>query len=99
MDNLERLMTERVRKLMAEAEALRPDSPLVLEIMTDDEMLRRSAGAAIVTDDSGRETIYVDTPRIDEYKLAHEIMHLVLHRSGWPQMYCIVPSECKSYQE
>jgi hypothetical protein len=23
--------------------------------------------------------------------VAHEIMHLVLHRSGWPQMWCIIP--------
>jgi hypothetical protein len=77
--------------LIDEAEKLSPNSSVVFEVMVDDELLQTSAGAAIATDSLGNEVIYVDPSRATEYMIAHEIMHLVLHRSGWPQMYCIIP--------
>lgn len=96
MDRLQHLLTERVRELIVAADELRPDFPVVFEIMPKDDPLQRSAGAATVTDSLGNEIIYVDPLLADEYMIAHEIMHLILHRSGWPQMYCIIPVEYDS---
>ena len=84
-------LTEPVRNLLEEAEALRPGHPIIFETMNDTTLLQRSAGAATVTDASGRESIYLDPDRTDAYKIAHEIRHLILHRSGHPQMFYMLP--------
>lgn len=87
------LFTIRVAKLLNEAQQLRPDDEISFEQMRDEQLLRSSAGAAMITDDSGNETIFIDPTRADEYMIAHEIMHLILHKSGWPQMFSIIPSD------
>lgn len=70
-----------------------PDSPVTFEVMADERLLRISGGAAFVTDSAGNETVVVDPSRATEYMVAHEIMHAILHRSGWPRMWCIVPED------
>src|SRR5262245_29432173 len=85
-------LTQPVRELLQEAEDLRPSSPIIFKHMTDPTLLERSAGAALVTDATGRETLYFDPNRVDEYKIAHELMHSILHRSGYPQMSYMLPN-------
>jgi hypothetical protein len=91
MTQLDNLITSRVSKLVDEANRLSPSSCVAISTMTDKNLLQRSAGAAVVTDNLGNETVYLDPSRATEYMAAHEIMHLILHRSGWPQMYCMIP--------
>lgn len=93
MNNINALLTGKISKLISEAEKLKPNSPINFVIMSDEALLKASAGAATKTDNSGKEIIYVDPTRATEYLLAHEVMHIILHRSGWPQMYCIIPEE------
>jgi hypothetical protein len=82
--------TERVRLLIAEAESLRGGNPVVFEEMTDPLMLEQSAGAAIQTDTAGRSVIYLDPARADECMAAHELMHMILHYSGCPQVFSLL---------
>ena len=91
MDQVRYLVTDRVAKLAREANSLQPDSPVTFEAMTDRRLLKRSGGAAVVTDNTGKAVVYLDPSRATEYMAAHEIMHLILHRSGWPQMWCMIP--------
>lgn len=91
MNRLKYLVTDRVVRLADEASNLQPDLPITFKIMTDSALLQTSGGAAVITEGSGNVVIYLDPPRATEYKIAHEIMHIILHRSGWPQMWCIIP--------
>jgi hypothetical protein len=91
VDQWRHLITDRVAELANEANDLQLDSPVTFEAMTDARLLQTSGGAAVVTDSTGNVVIYLDPSRATEYMVAHEIMHLVLHRSGWPQMWCIIP--------
>ncbi len=85
------LITPRIDSLIDEAEKLNPNSEINIDVMLDKELLIRSAGAALSTDELGQETIFLDLARIDEYMIAHELMHLILHRSKYPQMTSIIP--------
>jgi len=91
MDQVRYLVTDRVTKLADEANDLRPDSPVTFEAMTDKQLLQMTGGAAVVTNSTGKAVVYLDPSRATEYMAAHEIMHLILHRSGWPQMWCMIP--------
>lgn len=82
--------TPAIRELIAEARALLPSRTLDFRPMTDERLLRTSAGSALTTDTVGNATVYYDPQRVTEYALAHELMHAVLHRSGWPQMYAML---------
>jgi hypothetical protein len=86
-------MTERIVQLIHRAESLKPEHKVVFRIMADTELLQGSAGGAAQQTGTGEEIIYLDPGRASEYIVAHELMHVILHRSGWPQMYSISPPE------
>lgn len=93
MKELNHLFTDPVLHLINEADELKPNSTIPFEVMRDPQMIRDSAGAAVQSDDNGQETVYLDPKRATEYMVAHELMHIILHRSHWPQMYSISPPE------
>src|SRR5690554_3974548 len=87
----QRLFTERVNLLFKEAESLKLGFKYQFQTMDDPDLLKRSMGAAITESDEGeQETIHLDPERADEHALAHELMHSILHRSRWPQMYSMI---------
>jgi len=91
MLDLKGIMTERVEKLLVEVENLLPEKEISIVEMTDKNILNSSDGAAVTGYTDGRETIYLDPLRADEYMLIHEIMHVKLRREVWPQIYPLVP--------
>jgi len=90
---LHSLITERIIVLQDEASALAPDENLQIVKMSDPDFIRRSAGGAATADSMGNMTIHIDLNRATEYILAHELMHVILHRSGWPQMYTMISGD------
>jgi hypothetical protein len=84
MIEIESLLTERTRKLLQEVNDLKPEQPIKIEKMVDMGLLERSLGAA-----TSGDTIFLDLSRANEMMLAHELMHLQLHRSGWAQMFSL----------
>lgn len=85
-------LTDRVRMLLEEEQRLCPDLPISFDSMDNRPKAIRPGVAAAHTDASGAATVYLDPSRADEYVIAHEIMHLILHRSGCPQMFYLLPS-------
>ncbi len=80
------LSSDKIRNLVQEAENLDPDRKVEFEVMRDPRLLEESAGGAAISDDTGQEVIFLDPERATEYIVAHELMHIILHRDGWPQM-------------
>lgn len=92
MLELEGILTERVQKLLTETEDLKSGAEISIKEMTDQNQLTASDGALVSGNMSG-ESIYLDPKRADEYKLAHEIMHIKLFRSGWPKIYPMIQQD------
>lgn len=59
--------------------------------MRDPGLIKGSGGGAVQESEDGQEIVLLDPQRATEITLAHELMHVILHRSGWPQMYSISP--------
>lgn len=82
MDVLQPFLTERVRLLAERVEGLTGTMPR-FERMSRQE--RQAVGAAAYLDiDERRATIRLYPNDLDEYLVAHELMHLILVESGWP---------------
>lgn len=87
MNSIEHFLSlDKIKNLIQEAENLDPDRKVEFEIMHDARLLRESAGGAATSDHTGRDVIFLDPERTTEYIVAHELMHVILHRDGWPQM-------------
>ena len=86
-DDFAPAMTGKLIRLCREAEQLRPDHPVDFKVMRDDTLRRASAGGAYVCYGQGREVIYLDPERANENVIAHELMHMIHHRSGSPEMF------------
>lgn len=93
MDNsgLDKLFTKKTRELLKFARSLEPTKEINICQMTDHKLLKESAGGATNVDNAGNEFIYLDPQRTDEHKIAHELLHIIIHRSGWPRMYSMLP--------
>lgn len=79
------LFTPRVLALLHEAAELAPDAPIEFGTLTDPEWLERTGGAMVQNLEHGRAVIRLDPARADEQIVAHELLHVILHRSGWPR--------------
>ena len=83
-DLVNKNMTKEVQQLLDKAKSL-SSKEIEFKEMTGD-LLIQSDGAAI-TLENGQEIIYLDPKRVNEYLIAHELSHVILHRSGWPCTY------------
>lgn len=88
-------ITPRVRLLVDEANDLKPSSPIRFAEMIDPDMLRRSNGGA-AQEEAGEHVVYLDLVRGNEHVAAHEVMHVILARSGWPQMFGMIGQDPQS---
>jgi hypothetical protein len=95
MAGINEFITPRVKLLVDEANNLKPASPIRFAVMEDPDMLRRSDGGAAQEED-GEQVIYLDLVRANEHVAAHEVMHVILHRSGWPQMFGMIGQDPQS---
>lgn len=91
-------LTDRILRLLEEAEKLCPEVPISFRPMDDPTMIARSAGAAM-TEGSGVTTVYVDPLRANEYMIAHELMHVILHRQGLPGTFYLLFGLCPETPE
>ncbi|MDO8870761.1 MAG: hypothetical protein Q7V10_08450 [Methanobacteriaceae archaeon] len=89
--DLNHFMTTEIKELLREVESLDSENLIIINEMCDKELLKQSAGAAVHRDTNGNDIISLDPKRADEHALAHEIMHIKLHRSGWSQIYSMIP--------
>ena len=92
-ERIQHLFTERVLELKQRIEELEPENNIEFQVMTDPQLIRESAGGAVQTNSDGKETLLLDPSRATELITAHELMHIILHRSHWPQMYSIFMPE------
>lgn len=93
-DLIDSISTKETDDLLKEAEKLH-DSSLVFKEMTDSFYLKHSDGGATYVDSKGNEVICLDPKRANEYLLAHELMHSILHNSGYPQIRTIIENDLK----
>lgn len=99
MNDLDKFFTPRILELKTKAEELLPSAPITFTQMTDSRLIKHSAGAAVTTKHNGEAIVQVDASRADEVMVAHELMHVILHRSGWPELLCIVANEVDNYSQ
>lgn len=90
MKQFEEYFSEKVLKLFNLAKSLCPEKEIEIKEMIDQTLLMRSIGGAACTENDGKEIIYLDPKRLNEHVIAHEIMHLIIHRAGWPQMFGMI---------
>ncbi|NMC61157.1 MAG: hypothetical protein HVN34_01825 [Methanobacteriaceae archaeon] len=91
MLNLEEILTERVKQLLKETDSILPNKKIFINEMTDVNQLNESDGALVAGDSVGNATIFLDPKRVDEYRLAHEILHIKYYRLGWVKLYLMIP--------
>lgn len=85
---LAHLKTEPIIKLIEEVEDL-AGARIIVRKMTDEALLKSSDGAAVRHEEDG-QIVYIDPARADEYAFAHELVRMILHNSGWPQIYGMI---------
>jgi hypothetical protein len=83
-------MTERIKSLLVKVESLDPSRPVEFRAMTGIDDLSRSSGGMVRHEESV-DRIFLDPRRLDEYILAHELMHIILRRNGWPEIFSAMP--------
>ncbi len=92
MVDLDRLLTPTILSLKQEADDLDPHHPVSFDLMRDERAIVDSAGATLSHEDR-RMTILVDPARVTEYMLGHELMHVILLRSGYPVLFPLPPHQ------
>ncbi len=86
------VFTERVFQLIEQIRYLAPYKELYFNIMKDEHLIKNSAGAS-VNAYKNKDIVELDPERVNEHAVAHELMHVILHCSGWPQMYCLIEND------
>ena len=85
------LMTLPVLELVRQVNDLQPDNPVLLDRMLDKDLLKRSAGGSHHRTPEGTDVVLLDPTRATEQIVAHELMHALLGRQGWPRVYPLLP--------
>jgi hypothetical protein len=85
------LFTNRIRALIEEAENLDITKPIEFRVMEDPNDLDQTLGG-LVRHEKDADIIFLDPRRVDEYIVAHELMHAILRRDGWPQIITALPT-------
>lgn len=93
MCDFDYLMTDDIEEHFKMVQGYDPEKSIQIKEMVDENLLESSAGAATREEEDGREIIYLDPKKATEYGLLHEILHIKLHRSGWPRMYKMISKD------
>ncbi len=92
MDELARLMTDRVLELRSHVDGLRPGNPIQFETIPAEARNRQSSGMYSFGN-AGREVIRLDPDSATEHTVAHELMHALLARLGWPRVFAMLEGD------
>ncbi|MGE5483793.1 MAG: hypothetical protein ACM3X4_02110 [Ignavibacteriales bacterium] len=90
MNGIDGLLTSRTASLLEEAKSLARDKSIAFRVMQDEVLLKTSAGAAATETPEEGIVIHLDPSRATEMAVAHELLHVIIHYSGWPQMYGMI---------
>lgn len=94
MEDINKFITDRVLSLKIEADSLNPNEKITFRLMEDEKLTKSSAGAA-----TQRNIIFYNPKWITEAMLAHELLHIILNRSGWPEVISLVPSNSDNFSK